>query len=155
MAEPRGSSGHWKAESPSRPRSGVQVGGKALEAHLRMDVNWLLVLLLAGFALAPLTYPGFVQAWQGFAPAYALQDLRAGHPLGFWGVAWPPHAGAEGPLPHLLSAAWKELAHVPPHSHDHSEATERQPLPPLCPHLCSIRIPIFILYYSPVRYTAS
>ena len=84
-----------------------------MEAHLRMDANWLLVLLLAGFALAPLTYPGFVQAWQGFAPAYALQDLRAGLPLGFWGVAWPPHAGAEGPLPYLLSAAWMALGASP------------------------------------------
>ncbi|MGQ9715157.1 MAG: hypothetical protein ACUVST_10410 [Anaerolineae bacterium] len=71
-----------------------------------MEVQWTLVLLLAGFALAPLTYPGFVQAWQGFAPVYALQDLRAGLPLEFWGVAWPPHPGAEGPLPYFLTAIW-------------------------------------------------
>ncbi|MGC8837733.1 MAG: hypothetical protein ACP5UM_04875 [Anaerolineae bacterium] len=81
--------------------------------HSRVDANCLLVLLLAGFALAPLTYPGFVQAWQGFAPAYALQDLRAGLPLEFWGVAWPPRAGAEGPLPYLLSAAWTALGASP------------------------------------------
>lgn len=78
-----------------------------------MEVPWLLVLLLAGFALAPLTYPGFVQAWQGFAPVYALQDLRAGLPLEFWGVAWPPHPGAEGPLPCLLSAVWAALGASP------------------------------------------
>lgn len=78
-----------------------------------MDAYWLLVLLLAGFALAPLTYPGLVQAWQGFAPAYALQDLRAGLPLEFWGVAWPPHTGAEGPLSYLLSAVWTAIGASP------------------------------------------
>lgn len=86
---------------------------ETLEAHPKVDAHWLLVLLLAGFALAPLTYPGFVQAWQGFAPAYALQDLRAGLPLKFWGVAWPPHPGMEGPLPYLLSAAWAALGASP------------------------------------------
>lgn len=79
----------------------------------RVDEHWLILLVLVGLALAPLTYPGFVQAWRGFAPVYIVQDLLAGHPLGFWGVAWPPRAAAEGPLPYLLSALWMGLGASP------------------------------------------
>ncbi|MGQ9585033.1 MAG: hypothetical protein ACUVXG_06485 [Anaerolineae bacterium] len=64
--------------------------------------DWLLVLLLVSFAVAPLTYPGFLQAWSGFAPVYALEDGMQGRPLAFWGVGWFPGA-AEGSLPYLVA----------------------------------------------------
>jgi len=84
-------------------------------AFPRWDGNWILVLLLASFAVAPLTYPGFLQAWSGFAPVYALEDLVANRPLGFWGIAWPSplQPAAEGPLPYLLASLILRLGASP------------------------------------------
>jgi hypothetical protein len=68
-----------------------------------LDLHWLLVLLLAVFALAPLAYPGFFEAQSGFLP-----PLNAGH------LAEAPNfarAGdlmrGEGKLPYLL--VWPAL----------------------------------------------
>jgi len=81
----------------------------------KFDGNWILVLLLASFAVAPLTYPGFLQALSGFAPVYALEDLVANRPLGFWGIAWPSplQPAAEGPLPYLLASLILRLGAFP------------------------------------------
>jgi hypothetical protein len=64
----------------------------------RFDLNWILVLLLATLAVAPLTYPGFFQAQSGFLPAY-----NAAHPAQApnWGRTSEPLRG-EGKLPYLL-----------------------------------------------------
>jgi hypothetical protein len=62
--------------------------------------NWLLVLLLTVFAIAPLTYPGFFEAGTGFLPAFgAVHPLEAPE----WAHTTAPAQG-EGQLPYLL--AW-------------------------------------------------
>ena len=74
--------------------------GSIVKAALRLDLTWILVLLLAVPAIAPLTYPGFFQTHGGFLPA-----LNAAHPAEApdWGRAADPVRG-EGKLPYLL--AW-------------------------------------------------
>ncbi len=78
----------------------------------RIDLNLILVVLLAVPALAPLSYPGFFQSHSGFLPIYNLYDLEQhlGHP------GWRPAVGqafdllrGEGPLPYYLSAAFRWL----------------------------------------------
>lgn len=64
----------------------------------------LLVLLLAVFALAPLTYPGFFQPRSGFLPAFNAANLDAAP---HWGRPSEPLRG-EGRLPYLL--AWPFFA---------------------------------------------
>jgi hypothetical protein len=66
----------------------------------RFDLNWILVLLLTLFAIAPLTYPGFFEAQSGYLPAF-----DAAHPAEApnWGRAADLLRG-EGKLPYLL--AW-------------------------------------------------
>ncbi len=69
----------------------------------RRRPRWLLVVVLAVFALAPLTYPGFFQVQSGF-----LAPFNAAHPAQApaWGLP-PDYATglhSEGKLPYLL--AW-------------------------------------------------
>lgn len=66
----------------------------------RFDLAWILVLLVAVPATAPLTYPGFFQTHGGFLPA-----LNAAHPAEApnWSLTADPVRG-EGKLPYLL--AW-------------------------------------------------
>ena len=66
----------------------------------RLDLNWILVILLSVFALAPLTYPGFFEADSGFLPAFNVAN-PADSP-GWQGVEGPVRG--EGRLPYLL--AW-------------------------------------------------
>lgn len=72
-----------------------------LPRHL--DLAWILVLLLATFAVAPLAYPGFFEAQSGFLPVF-----NATHPSDApsWGRWAGPFQG-EGKLPYLL--AWPFL----------------------------------------------
>jgi len=66
----------------------------------RLGWNWILVLLLTVFALAPLTYPGFFEAGSGFLPAF-----NAANPSDapdWQGIEGPVRG--EGRLPYLL--AW-------------------------------------------------
>jgi hypothetical protein len=69
-----------------------------VKLHTRFDLNWILVLLLAVFAIAPLTYPGFFEAESGFLPAF-----NAAHPADApnWQGLTGPVRG-EGPLAYLL-----------------------------------------------------
>jgi len=69
-----------------------------LKAAPRFDLTWIVVLLLAVPAIAPLTYPGFFQTHGGFLPA-----MNAAHPAKApdWGRAADPVRG-EGKLPYLL-----------------------------------------------------
>jgi hypothetical protein len=64
----------------------------------RFDLNWVLVLALAVFAVAPLTYPGFFEVHSGFLPAFSAAHL-ADAPN--WGRSADPLRG-EGKLPYLL-----------------------------------------------------
>jgi hypothetical protein len=66
----------------------------------RPDLSWILALLLAVLAVAPLTYPGFLRAQSGFLPAFNVQHL-ADAPN--WGRLADAVRG-EGKLPYLL--AW-------------------------------------------------
>jgi hypothetical protein len=69
-------------------------------------LNWVLLILLTSIAVAPLAYPGFLQAHSGFLPAWNLHDLdQAGLHAG-----WTPELGrlpdpvrGEGPLPYVLT----------------------------------------------------
>jgi hypothetical protein len=70
----------------------------------RFDLNWILALLLAIPAVAPLTYPGFFQAQSGFLPAYNAAHLDQAPN---WGGTTEPLRG-EGKLPYLL--AWPFFA---------------------------------------------
>ena len=66
----------------------------------RFDLKWILVLLLAVFAVAPLTYPGFFESSSGFLPAFNVAHLSEA-------PDWAGIGGAvrgEGPLPYML--AW-------------------------------------------------
>jgi hypothetical protein len=46
-----------------------------VKLRTRFDPNWILVLLLTVFAVAPLTYPGFFEAGSGFLPAFNVAHL--------------------------------------------------------------------------------
>ncbi|RPI56664.1 MAG: hypothetical protein EHM56_04320, partial [Chloroflexi bacterium] len=65
--------------------------------HLGPTTGWVLTILLAVFALAPLTYPGFFEAESGFLPAF-----RAAGPDQAWFGPADPLRG-EGALPYLLT----------------------------------------------------
>jgi len=41
----------------------------------RLDLTWILLVLLTVVAVAPLTYPGFFEAHSGFLPAFANVGL--------------------------------------------------------------------------------
>jgi hypothetical protein len=77
-----------------------------VKAASRFDLTWILVLLLAVPAIAPLTYPGFFQTHGGFLPA-----LNAAHPAEApdWGRAADPVRG-EGKLPYLLAWPFFQLS---------------------------------------------
>jgi len=77
-----------------------------VKATPRFDLTWILVLLLAVPAIAPLTYPGFFQTHGGFLPA-----LNAAHPAEApdWGRAVDPVRG-EGKLPYLLAWPFFQLS---------------------------------------------
>jgi hypothetical protein len=64
----------------------------------RFDPSWILVVVLAVFAVAPLTYPGFFEAHSGFLPAFNVEHLSAAPN---WGRLADPVRGA-GKLPYLL-----------------------------------------------------
>jgi hypothetical protein len=72
----------------------------------RFDLNWILPLLLAILAIAPLTYPGFFQAQSGFLPAF-----NAAHPAQApnWGGITGSLSG-EGKLPYLLIWPFYQLS---------------------------------------------
>lgn len=74
-----------------------------MRSRIRFDLNWILVLLLAVFAVAPLTYPGFFETQSGFFPAFNVEHLSAAPN---WGRMADPARG-EGKLPYLL--AWPFL----------------------------------------------
>ena len=80
--------------------------GSIVKAALRFDPAWILVLLLAIPAVAPLTYPGFFQTHGGFLPA-----LNAAHPAEApgWGMTADPVRG-EGKLPYLLAWPFFQLS---------------------------------------------
>jgi hypothetical protein len=71
----------------------------SVESRRRLDLHWVLVLLLAVFAVAPLTYPGFFEAQSGFLPSLNVEHLSEA----------PNFARArdlvrgEGKLPYLLA----------------------------------------------------
>jgi hypothetical protein len=71
-----------------------------VKSWTRFDLNWILVILLAVFALAPLTYPGFFEASSGFLPAFNVANLSEAP--NWQGMAGPVRG--EGLLPYLL--AW-------------------------------------------------
>lgn len=64
----------------------------------RRNPYWLLVAVLAVFALAPLTYPGFFEVHSGFLPAFNAAHLAEAPD---WGRA-PDALRGEGNLPYLL-----------------------------------------------------
>jgi hypothetical protein len=66
--------------------------------HLGPTTGWALTLLLAVFAVAPLTYPGFFEAESGFLPAFRAAGLAP-----TWFGPADPLRG-EGEMPYLL--AW-------------------------------------------------
>jgi hypothetical protein len=74
-----------------------------VKSWIRFDPNWILVLLLTVFAIAPLAYPGFFEAQSGFLPAFNVEHLSAAPN---WGRLADPVRG-EGKLPYLL--AWPFL----------------------------------------------
>jgi asparagine N-glycosylation enzyme membrane subunit Stt3 len=79
----------------------------------RLDLNLVLVVLLSVFAMAPLTYPGFLQTHSGFVSVFNLYDLERG----LWSAwAWVPQVAGpwrvltgEGRLPYLLAESLRWL----------------------------------------------
>jgi hypothetical protein len=79
----------------------------------RLDLDLVLVVLLSVFAVAPLTYPGFLQTHSGFVPVFNLYDLERG----LWGNwSWVPQVvgqwqilTGEGRLPYLLAESLRWL----------------------------------------------
>jgi len=78
----------------------------------RLDFNLILIPLLAIFAIAPLTRPGFFLAHSGFLPVLNLFDLEKALPA----LGWAPRVGeeynlftSEGPLPYALAEAFRLL----------------------------------------------
>ncbi|MGD2039283.1 MAG: hypothetical protein PVH11_00560 [Anaerolineae bacterium] len=65
----------------------------------RLDLAWLLVVLLTVFALAPLAYPGFFEAGSGFLPVFNTEHISEA-PL--WGRTGDS-IRTEGKLAYLLS----------------------------------------------------
>lgn len=72
----------------------------------RFDLNWLLVILLTVFAVAPLTYPGFFEAHSGFLPVFNAERLSDAPN---WGRLADPPRG-EGRLPYLLTWPFLQLS---------------------------------------------
>jgi hypothetical protein len=68
-----------------------------------LDAGWILAILLALFAIAPLTYPGFFQVHSGFLPPFNVAHLSDAPN---WGRLADLVRG-EGKLPYLL--AWPFL----------------------------------------------
>ena len=64
----------------------------------RTDLGWLLVILLAVFAIAPLTLPGFFETDSGFAPTFKAAQI-AEMPRFGQAAGW---VRGEGRLPYLL-----------------------------------------------------
>lgn len=79
----------------------------------RLDLNLVLVVLLSVFAVAPLTYPGFLQTHSGFVPVFNQYDLERG----LWrNWSWVPKVAGgwqvltgEGRLPYLLAESLRWL----------------------------------------------
>ena len=78
----------------------------------KFDLYWFLAAVLAVFAFAPLTYPGFFQSHSGLLPIYNLYDLET-HPTK---LSWAPAVGrayhffqSEGPLPYYLAGVFRAL----------------------------------------------
>lgn len=77
-----------------------------------LESDLILLTLLAVFAWAPLTHPGFPQTHAGLLPVFNLHDLGRR-----WGdLAWGPAVGrvhdlwrGEGPFPYYLAAALRAL----------------------------------------------
>lgn len=69
-----------------------------MKLSTRLDPSWILLVLLTVFAVAPLTYPGFFEAWSGFSPAFNVAHLSDAPN---WGRPADPVRG-EGKLPYLL-----------------------------------------------------
>jgi hypothetical protein len=67
------------------------------------------LLLLTGFLLAPLAYPGYFQPHSGFLPVYTLYAWEAaGHPLGSLAPYSPNGSvGGDGVLPYALAAGMR------------------------------------------------
>jgi hypothetical protein len=100
------------------PRSGRVDGPdparmKSLRPSWKLDLNLVLVVLLAVFAFAPLTRPGYFESHSGFLPVFNLYDLEQN----LWkDWAWRPHAvtapnvvTGEGPLPYLIAESLRWL----------------------------------------------
>jgi hypothetical protein len=77
-----------------------------MKLRARFDLNWILVPLLAVFAIAPLTYPGFFEASSGFLPAFNAAHLSEAPN---WAEILGPVRG-EGLLPYLLARPFYALS---------------------------------------------
>lgn len=71
----------------------------------RLDLAWILVILLATFAVAPLAYPGFFEAHSGFLPVFNTTHLSDAPS---WGQLAEPVQG-EGKLPYFLAWPFHQL----------------------------------------------
>jgi hypothetical protein len=79
----------------------------------KLDLDLVLVVLLSVLAVAPLTYPGFLETHSGFVPVFNLYDLERG----LWGNwSWVPQVAGqwqvltgEGRLPYLLAESLRWL----------------------------------------------
>jgi hypothetical protein len=78
-----------------------------VRSTIRFDPSWIFVLLLAVFAVAPLTYPGFFEAQSGFLPAFNVEHLSDAPNWGRQEAALADPLRGEGKLPYLL--AWPFL----------------------------------------------
>jgi len=67
----------------------------------RFDPNWILVVLLTVFAVAPLTYPGFFETQSGFLPTFNAAHISDAPTWGMPPGYVDPVRG-EGKLPYLL-----------------------------------------------------
>ena len=76
---------------------------RTVPGYPRLELGWVLVILLTVFAVAPLTYPGFFQAQSGFLPAFNVEHISEAPN---WGQM-PDLLRGEGKLPYLL--AWPLL----------------------------------------------
>jgi hypothetical protein len=78
----------------------------SVKSRRRFDLGWTLVVLLAVFAIAPLTYPGFFEAQSGFLPTFNVGHLSEAPN---WGRLPDPVRG-EGKLPYLLAWPFFQLS---------------------------------------------
>jgi hypothetical protein len=85
-------------EGLRRSRTRVQGAFVSFKQEASIFGPWALVALLAVFAVAPLTYPGFFEAHSGFVPVYRVAHV--GQAVDWGGVADPIRG--EGALPYLL-----------------------------------------------------